>query len=279
MNEVFRRRLIGLAVLLVLLFVLSLFLPKDDVLSSSSGGDAPSTTVSLGDVEIPAPAVSAPIAAASQDAVASGPQGPAERPVVPAPPAPAISDLTASAPEVSKSEAAPKAAAEKHLAADVPAQGASSSTLKLSPTVSAQNAKSSAAAKSSEVVIKPVAPKAAEIAKPEPPLSPPKPKLAESVAKAPVASPSPVVSPQAAGWYVQLGSFSDPGKAETIISLLQKVGYKAESSKVINNAGVTLYRVRLGVFSTEAAARQAQEKVSKQGYPQSRVVSEGPAGK
>ncbi len=276
MNEVFRRRLIGLAVLLVLLFVLSLFLPKDDVLSSSSGGDAPSTTVSLGDVEIPAPAVSAPIAAASQDAVASGPQGPAERPVVPAP---AISDLTASAPEVSKSEAAPKAAAEKRLAADVPAQGASSSTLKLSPTVSAQNAKSSAAAKSSEVVIKPVAPKAAEIAKPEPPLSPPKPKLAESVAKAPVASPSPVVSPQAAGWYVQLGSFSDPGKAETIISLLQKVGYKAESSKVINNAGVTLYRVRLGVFSTEAAARQAQEKVSKQGYPQSRVVSERPAGK
>lgn len=76
-------------------------------------------------------------------------------------------------------------------------------------------------------------------------------------------------------WYVQIGSFSDTGNAQTTLSLLQNIGYRGESAKIVNAAGATLYRVRLGPFPTETVARQAFDKVSRQGYPQARVLSEG----
>jgi cell division septation protein DedD len=72
---------------------------------------------------------------------------------------------------------------------------------------------------------------------------------------------------------VQIGSFSDQDNARTILSLLQNAGYHGDSTP-FDAKGKTLYRVRLGPFANEAAARQAQDKVAHQGYPQARALSE-----
>ncbi len=96
-----------------------------------------------------------------------------------------------------------------------------------------------------------------------------------SVTAKPVESAS--TPPKPAGgplWYVQIGSFADAGNAQTTLSLLQNIGYHGETSKIVNAAKTTLYRVRLGPFPTEAAAQQAYGKVTRQGYPHARVLSE-----
>ena len=106
--------------------------------------------------------------------------------------------------------------------------------------------------------------------KPIPPPAPPIPKLATSVQ----APPPPVAAGQARLWYVQIGSFADQGNAQTTLNLLQNIGFRGESSKASTAAGSAVYRVRLGPFPSEAVAQQAFNKVSHQGYPQVRVLSE-----
>jgi len=91
---------------------------------------------------------------------------------------------------------------------------------------------------------------------------------------APVKAP-PAASSAAPGWYVQVGSFSDAGKASTILGLLGNAGFKGEVTSVQTAAGATLYRVRLGRYDNEAAAKQTLALVSHQGYPTARVVHEG----
>ncbi|GAC1626380.1 MAG: hypothetical protein NVS9B10_14230 [Nevskia sp.] len=273
MNEVFRRRLIGLAVLLVLAFVLSLLLPKDD--ASTATGDAAATTVSLADsVPLPSPDT-APVPPPSRAEPAS--QGAASISAAPA----AISDLHEEAAAARK----PAPAAEAATAAAPSATKHPMAALKLSPTVSAPAAKPEPEKKPKAVAAAPTPTKpVVATPKPDPAWSPPKPRLAESVAGTPPAAPAPAkaaaTSAAAAGWYVQIGSFSDAGKAETILSLLRKIGYKGEISKTVSaSSGATLYRVRLGIFANEAAAKQAQDRVARQGYPQARVVSETGAAK
>jgi cell division protein FtsN len=109
-------------------------------------------------------------------------------------------------------------------------------------------------------------------AKPSPPAPAPLPIAPLPVAKA----VEPAASKPTTGtlWYVQIGSFADTGNAQTTLSLLQNIGYHGESSKIVSGTGATLYRVRLGPFPTETVARQAFDKVSRQGYPQARVLSE-----
>lgn len=287
MNEVFRRRLIGLAVLLVLVFILSLLLPKDD--DANAPGEPASTTVSLVDATplatpdpAPAPAPESTADAAEAASAATTPAPPATPPIPAPTSAPAISDLHEEAPPV---PAPRKPAPDEAGPSTVTPSATPHTALKLAPTVSTPTAKPDPAHGP-----KSAAPAAAPTPSPSKPapalhadaaLSPPKPKLAESVAKAPVSAPAPaaIAPPPAAGWYVQIGSFSDAGKAQTILSLLQKVGYKGEISKIVSASGATLHRVRLGAFASEALAKQAQERVARQGYPQARVVSEGGSGK
>ena len=243
MNEVFRRRLIGLAILLVLVFVLSLLLPKDP--GEKDGGDALSTTVSL--VDHPAEPNAAPLAAPENSSPAAESATPDASPEKPT----AIANDS------------PKAA--ETIAGNPPP------ALKPSPRAALVEQKPSAAKAA------PAPPKPIETPRPETRPAPPKPKLAEAVATpappAPLTLPPPTTT--AAAWYVQIGSFSDEGKATTILSLLRNIGYKGEVSKIVTGAGATLHRVRLGAYPSEAAAQQVQEKVVRQGYPQARVVDEG----
>lgn len=98
--------------------------------------------------------------------------------------------------------------------------------------------------------------------------------VARTVVPAPAA---PAAATPATAWYVQIGSYADAGNAQTTLSLLQNIGYRGEAAKIVNAKGASLYRVRLGPFATEATARQALDKVTRQGYPQARVLSESRA--
>ena len=244
MNEVFRRRLIGLAILLVLVFVLSLLLPKDP--GEKDSGDALSTTVSL--VDHPAEPNAAP-------------------PAAPENAAPAAESVT---PDASPEK--PTAIANDSPKAAETVAGNPPPALKPSPRAALAEQKPSAA-KAAPASAKPI-----ETPKPETRPAPPKPKLAEAVST-PALPTLPPPTTTAAAWYVQIGSFSDEGTATTILSLMRNIGYKGEVSKIVNDAGATLHRVRLGLYASEAAAQQVQEKVVRQGYPQARVVDEGAAKK
>jgi cell division protein FtsN len=105
------------------------------------------------------------------------------------------------------------------------------------------------------------------------------PRLATTVQAPPPPSAPVTTAAQAKLWYVQIGSFSDQGNAQTTQNLLQNIGYRGESQQTTGAGGNILYRVRLGPFPSEAVAQQALDKVTHQGYPQARVLSEAAAAK
>lgn len=223
MNEVLRQRLIGLTVLLLAVFLLSLLLPGQP----ASEDRLPVTTVTLsGETLTEADAVPPP-----DDVLPE----PASAEVPPADSGVAISALDEPpAPE-------PEVAAPAVVRSGAPA-------LKLAPKVEPNVAAPTAAAK-------PV-PKTAPV-KPEP-------KLTERVANAP---PVP-------GWYVQVGSYSQLGSARTVVTLLGKLGLRMAMTRITGVKGQPLNRVRAGPYDSEAAARTALATVTKNGYPQARVVRE-----
>ncbi|MDR3415633.1 MAG: SPOR domain-containing protein [Nevskia sp.] len=231
MNDTLKRRLVGLAVLLVLLFGLSWLLPAN--WPESGEKDVPSTTLPLavngvgGEPAAPTPA---------PDMAAAVPATPdASAPALPAtaarPSAPAAPSAAAPSPRPAADQAKPPVPVAR---GPVPEQKLPS--LKLAPAL-------------------PQAPK--------PPV-PATVKPAEPTA----------ASPALKAWYVQIGSYSDAGNAQTTLNLLHNIGYRGESRAVTSPTGATLYRVRLGPFTSEAAAQQAFDKVTHQGYPQARMLSE-----
>lgn len=234
MNGLLRQRMVGLAVLLVLVFLLSLLLPETPKPEEAE----PSTTVTI-----------------------TGEQVLTEADAVPPPddmlPEPIADALPAAEPSVAIADVEASAAPE--MPAPAPAASATPSAgLKLAPKVGAHRQQDS---------IEPKPP-----AKPKPPVVAavvPKPKLAESVSKPPSNSP-----PSAAGWYVQIGSFSDPGSAETIVTLLKKIGVSAAITRITGVKGNPLNRVRAGPYASETTAKAAHAKIAKNGYPQSRIVQE-----
>jgi cell division protein FtsN len=104
----------------------------------------------------------------------------------------------------------------------------------------------------------------------------PSPSTAVTAKPAVATPPIAAESRPAAGtvWYVQIGSFAEAGNAQTTLSLLQNIGYRGESTRIASSAGKALFRVRLGPYPTEPVARQALDKVSRQGYPQARLAAE-----
>ena len=247
MNEVLRRRLVGLAVLVFGLFLLSWFVPGGDGRGVEPG--TPSTLVALG----PGGAVDAASAEAAQDL----PPAPEPAPAVAAPSAPPIADLTGDA----------KPAAES--AQVVPAAPA----VAPSPRATPKPAPSAPAE----------APVTSHRPQPVPKLVPQKAEPAKPIAAKPAPKSAPPARPEpaeqavasASGWWIQIGSYSDRNKAATILSLLRKVGHRGELS-TIKGKKALLNRVRLGPYANEAAARAALPKVAHQGYPQAQVVSEPP---
>lgn len=282
MNEVFRTRLVGLAVLLAALFLLSLLLPKDEALAPST----PATTVSL--VEpLAAGGTSAPAAPMSPALEASTPvPSPVPPPAPPVREAPAISALAdevptvehASPPPAAHAPATPPIAAAAKRAVAKPEKPQADKPAP-APAKPASAPSRAVAEKSPADKAKPAKPQKAEVlaAAAAAPTSAP----AVAAARAPTAGKGQDVPaaaakapPASGGWFVQIGSYSDAGNAETIASLVKPLGYRVDEARIVGSGGKTLYRVRLGAFASEAEARQAQQRVARQGYPQSRVVSE-----
>jgi len=300
MNDILKRRLVGLLVLLVLVFLLSWLLPDNWPESGEKG--VPSATLPLvpgpADGQSAAPAVAAsapeteaepaelpnaakatppPASAASAapasalpesvDAVdSSAPSLPAARS------APQLAQTLAAAPPAApqpkaepRPEPAPLARSEPRIESKPP-------VLKLAQSLPNTSKTAPSAAAPVTTPLKPPA------AKPvAPPPVPVVPRLATSIA-APPPPMAKAASAQARLWYVQIGSFSDQGNAQTTQNLLQNIGYRGESERITGSTGNILYRVRLGPFPSEAVAQQAFDKVTHQGYPQARVLSEAKSG-
>lgn len=264
MNDTLKRRLIGLAVLLVLVFALSLLLPRNWPESGETG--VPSATVPLAVNPGGADAANAPLAAqASQPSGQAAATPPAQAAGNASEPTP-VSAIDSSAPPL------PPAPAPKPAAA--PAQPKPETSREAKP------APPKPAPAPPPVMPKPSVALAKPAPAPPPPVPAPKPVPPPSIAPKMVTSiqsPPPVAAaPPAAGriWFVQIGSFADQGNAQTTLNLLQNIGYRGESQPINNAAGKTLYRVRLGPFTSEGAGQQALDKVTHQGYPQARLLSE-----
>ena len=280
MNDTLKRRLVGLLVLLVLVFVLSWLLPDSWPESGEKG--VPSTTLPLtaNGLDGAAPTTSAE-ATAPADATAVTPTATSPT-VASAAPAHAaalpesVDAVDASAPALSETASAPPAAAvpkPKPLAPNPVAAAKPTPTPVPKPPEQKLAQIAPPAAKPTTAAAPPAPPK---------PVAPPPVPAAPKLAAAPPPPPPPIVSSapaQARLWFVQIGSFADQGNAQTTLNLLQNIGYRGEAKAITSASGSALYRVRLGPFPSEAVAQQAFDKVSHQGYPQARVVSEAGAVK
>lgn len=244
MNGLLRQRMVGLAVLLALVFLLSLLLPN----APKSDAISPSTTVSVSGEQVLTEADAVP---PPDDML---PEPVADQ-LPPAEPSVAIADVEASI--------APAAAPAASLPASVDPASASPDGVRQPP-------KRAALRSQDTVEPKPQAkPHDKPHEKPKSPVAsavlptPPKPKPAE-----------PKSVPTAAGWYVQVGSFSDAGSAQDIVTRLQQVAIAATVTRITGVKGNRLNRVRAGPYASEAAAKSAQAKIAKNGYAQARIVQE-----
>jgi len=276
MNDTLKRRLVGLLVLLVLVFVLSWLLPDNWPESGEKG--VPSTTLPLtangldGAAPTSSAEATAPADATAMTPTATSPTVASAAPAHAAALPESVDAVDASAPPLSATASAPPAPAAPKAKPPAPNPAAAA---KPAPKPPEQKLAQIAPPAAKPPVVPPVLPPAPP--KPVPPPVPAAPKLA-----AVVPPPPPIVSSapaQARLWFVQIGSFADQGNAQTTLNLLQNIGYRGEAKGITSASGSALYRVRLGPFPSEAVAQQAFDKVSHQGYPQARVMSEAGAVK
>lgn len=242
-GKLLRQRLVGLAVLLALAFLLSLLLPG----APTPEEGEPSTTVSLtGEQRLTeADAVPPPDDLPIGPIAPIGPMepigsiGPTAETLPPADAEVEISDVETSA--VPPPPAPPPAAA-----------------LKLTPRVATDKRPQDVA----EPRPAPARPAAQAVVTPRP-------KLAESVAP-----PAPSGAATGTVWYVQIGSYSAAGSAQTVVALLRKLGVSATITRITGKKGNALDRVRAGPYASEAAAKAAHARIARNGYPQSQIVQE-----
>lgn len=93
----------------------------------------------------------------------------------------------------------------------------------------------------------------------------------------PTPAPAPTMAPRAAieggTFQVQVTAVAERASAEKLVRELETKGYDAEISPA-KVGGKTLYRVRVGKFPSDEAARQAVAKLRSQGYPRAFVAAE-----
>jgi cell division septation protein DedD len=98
---------------------------------------------------------------------------------------------------------------------------------------------------------------------------------------APAAAPTAIRAPQASApsggesgsFQVQVAAMSDQGRAQQVVRDLAAKGYTASVSPAVVG-GRTLYRVRVGRFPSEEAARKAMTELRGAGFPEARLAAE-----
>ncbi|MFT4047418.1 MAG: SPOR domain-containing protein [Solimonas sp.] len=250
-DDKLKRRIAGAAVLLAATFVIVSILPTPEQAARQPGVDV--VTIPLHDVvsqEPPPPsAASTPPTLAAP--VAHGGEGTDAQEVDIAGDDDGPGDGTEGA--AAQNAPAPRAvpmpkSAER--AADQP------STLKPAEPAPARPA--------GEAAEKPVAKVAEKAPAPRKPAAPPIRKAEEKAATE--------AAPASSGnWSVQVGGFSDIGRARGVQDKLKALGQASFISPMDTSKG-TLYRVRAGPYATREAAQAAQDRLNGSGYPEARLV-------
>jgi len=92
----------------------------------------------------------------------------------------------------------------------------------------------------------------------------------EPVTVASLAEPIPFQMVQTSGYFVQVGSFSDPDNAERTRIELMRTGPVQVTA--VNGSLGKLYRVRIGPLANPTQAQQALEEAVNAGHPDARLV-------
>jgi DedD protein len=78
--------------------------------------------------------------------------------------------------------------------------------------------------------------------------------------------PEPAAPSQAEGFAVQIAAFTDDKGANALAGKLKKAGYAAAYTEPVETSRGTLWRVRVGGFSTRADAETARAKLKAEGW-------------
>ena len=155
---------------------------------------------------------------------------------------------------------------------ETPKTAAKSEAKSEQPKAEAKTEAAAEPAKASE----PAEPAKTEVAKAEPPKAEAPPPAAPPPAPAPTAEPAPKVAatpPTAPApresangeFSVQLAAFSDDKGANALANKLKKAGYPAYTEPLSTSRG-TLWRVRVGPYSSRESAVASREKLKGEGY-------------
>jgi DedD protein len=209
-----------------------------------------------------------PPPAAKSDAGANG---------IPAAPQPAMM----APPPASKAPATTAQAQPPAQPAPAPAQASAPATSKATPATAKSDATPAKAATKSDAEPKAApkaeAPPAAPTASEPPPSAATTGATGTATASAPAAPAAPASAPAAdakpaagepaksGGFSVQLGAFTDAYGANALVNKLKKQGYPAYTEPVETSRG-TMYRVRVGGYSSREAAVEVRKKLKADGH-------------
>ncbi len=270
-----KRRLVGVLVIVVVVFLISLMLPHPGTVRTDENNQRVTLDLSGKEPEVvhmtptPVPPViaAAPSAAVAKPDQDNAPAKVEEPPVVSSslPPESMTDDEPPPPPKSKPADVAPaKPKSETVVAAATPEKPAPAKPE--SKPKPAQKPEDSPKQKPAVAT----ADKAAE-------KTPPKvvAKTPAAPAKAmPVPAAKPAATPGAkTHWFVQVGAFTEVANAHQVLDKLGANGLKGLISP-LDSAKGTRYRARIGPFATRDQAKQAQDRAAKLGYAGSSLVED-----
>jgi DedD protein len=280
MDEALKRRLVGVLVVVVAVFIISLLLPHPGTVSTDENNQR--VTLDLTGKE-PEPIHTAPtpvppvIAAAPADSgkqAAATPDNDNTPPQIEEPP------VTSSLPAESMTDDEPGSAKAQKPADVVAAKPAAKPKPEAVVAAAAPEKPAPVKAESKPALKledslkkKPAAVAPAKPAEKVPPKVVAKtPEVPTKAAPAPVAKPAATANAKA-HWLVQVGAFNDIAKARQVLDKLSLKGLKGIISP-LDSAKGTLYRVRIGPLASRDQAKQAQDQAAKLGFAGSSIIED-----
>lgn len=284
MDEAMKRRLVGVLVIVVVVFVISLMLPHPGTVQTDENNQR--VTLDLtGKAPEPLHATPTPV----PPVIAAAPASNEPKPDTP----PATDSSTASRPDelpvagnnmpaesMTDDEPPPKPEKPAEAAISKPAEPPARPKSEVA-TAAPTSEKSAAAAKAETKPSLKLENSLKQKSVATTPPKPPEKTAPKTVARAPEAGTksTPLIPSKAVGasgskhWFVQVGAFSEVAKAHQVLDKLAANGLKGLISPLDSSKG-TLYRARIGPFASHDQAKQAQDRAAKAGYGGSSVIED-----
>lgn len=280
MDEAMKRRLVGVLVIVVVVFVISLLLPHPGTVRTDENNQRVTLDLTGKEPEplhapmTPVPPVIAAAPVKEEPKLAETPANDSPPPQIEEPPVASsntppesMTDDDPPSPQAEKPVAPPaKSKAEAAVAAKAIEKQVPAKTETVADTQPKLKLEDSL--KQKTTAVEPA--KAVEKAAPKVGVKAP-----VSVAKAAPAASAKPATPAGAKthWYVQVGAFNDIGKARQVLDKLSPKGLKGIISP-LDSAKGTLYRARIGPLASRDQARQAQDQAAKLGFAGSSVIED-----